>query len=161
MVRGRGSIQKKGGRTAAAPATLLCLWDEAALRQVNRQLDRQGVGDRWDKGTGERRENKKREKWDKDPEIFVRKISSWSWEQAAWKHPVWCNGRKSKFIYLYCIFILIGTSSLHLAVLVYLRKHWAQGNLNKVTNHQAICLFGNINRLNSNKQRSQKDTHPS
>ena len=75
-VRDQGSIQKRQGRTAAQPATLLCLRDEAALRQANRQLDRQGVGDRRDKGARERSENRKRKKWDREPEIFIRKISS-------------------------------------------------------------------------------------
>lgn len=57
-----GAYRRGGGRTAAQPATPLCLRHEAALRQENRQLDRQGVGDRRDKGAGERSENRKRKK---------------------------------------------------------------------------------------------------
>lgn len=49
--------------------------DEAAGRQANRQLDRQGVGDRRQR-SGEGSEKRKRKKWDGEPEIFVRKIPS-------------------------------------------------------------------------------------
>lgn len=37
----------------------------------------------------------------------------------------------SLFIYLYCIFMIIGTSCIHLALLIHLRKHRAQGNLTR------------------------------
>lgn len=68
---------------------------------------------------------------DREPEISSRKIISWSWAQAAWKHPGWCKGRRTKFIYIHYIFILIGTSCIHPALLIHLRKHRAQGNLTR------------------------------
>lgn len=94
---GPGEHTEEGGRTAAQPATPLCPQDEAASRQANRQLDRQGVGDRRDKRAGERSENRKRGKmgqraWDihKKEQFLILSTGSLK-----------CNGRKSKFIYLY------------------------------------------------------------
>lgn len=95
---------------------------EAALGQVNTQLHRPGVGHCTDKGAGQRSDTRRRNNWDRETEILSRKIISWSWAQAAWTHSVWCKRRKSKFIYLYCISILIGTTCILLALPGHLRK---------------------------------------
>lgn len=64
-----GSTQKRGKDCSTASHPTLPR-DEAALRQVNTQPNRPGVGHCTDKGAGTKSDSRRSNNWDREPEIL-------------------------------------------------------------------------------------------